>query len=369
MVLFALRSLLFDRVRLAISVGGVAFAILLILILRGILDGTVADATVYVDHAGADLFIAQGGVQHMAMFASIVPASAEATARSTDGVATAVGVTRVPSVIRLGRNELFVNVIGFDPAVSMGGPWSMAHGTTQLDAEGAIIDEDLARAHGLSLGSTVQISGQPFRVEGVSRGTNALGGRIAFIRRDAAAKLLGFSNIINFVLVKVTPGAPVSDVAGRLRQALPAQSVTERAQLAANDRSLLTSLFVTPINVMAFVGLLVGLMVVGLTTYSAAAERTHDFGVLKAIGARNRYLYGIILQQALLIGLSGFGLGLSFAWIAVPTIGYLVPSLGLQFQQAFVLRTLFIALGMSIVAALIPVIRIAGVDPKQVFKT
>ncbi len=53
MVHLALRTLLYDRVRFLIAVGGVAFAILLMLVLRGILDGTVAKSTAYVDHAGA----------------------------------------------------------------------------------------------------------------------------------------------------------------------------------------------------------------------------------------------------------------------------------------------------------------------------
>ena len=54
---FARRSLVHDRVRLAISVGARAFAVLLVLLLRAIMDGTVRKSTSYIDNVGADVFV------------------------------------------------------------------------------------------------------------------------------------------------------------------------------------------------------------------------------------------------------------------------------------------------------------------------
>lgn len=348
-----------------------AFAILLILVLQGILDGTVGKATVYIDRSGADLFVAQGGIEHMALFgsASVVPATVEAGTRATPGVAAATGIFRFPTILNVRGAEEAVNVVGFSPDAGLGGPWSMASGTTALSPDGIIVDSALARARGLRLGDQVMVAGHAFRIEGLARGTNVLGGRLAFIRRDTAAALLMAPAVYSFVLVRTAPGAALTTVAAALRNALPQQSIMTRATLAANDRRLLTGLFVTPVNVMATIGLGVGLMVVGLTTYTAAAERTRDFGVLKAIGARNSYLYRVIVQQALLIGLFGFAAGVALALVAVPVIAHLVPDLGVQLQWPFMARTFGIAAAMSLAAAVIPVRRIAGVDPKLVFKT
>jgi putative ABC transport system permease protein len=371
MVPLALRGLLHDKIRLVISVGGVAFAVLLILVLRGILDGTVAKATVYVDRVGADLFVAQGGIDHMALFgsASVIPIEAEARARTVDGVASAGGILRFPTVLKLAGSEMAANVVGFDPSTGIGGPWSMVKGTRSLDADGVIVDASIARSQGLTLGDPLVVAGRTFQVEGLSRETNVLGGGLVFIRRDTAADLLMAPSVVSFVLVRVAPGADVAAMAARLREALPDQSVMTRRQLAANDRALLSSVFVTPVNVMAVIGLLVGMMVVGLTTYSAAAERTRDFGVLKAIGARNRYLYGVIIRQAVLTSVAGFAAGVALALLAAPLLERIVPDLGVQFRLLFTLETFGIALGMSLAAALLPVQRLAGVDPKLVFKT
>jgi putative ABC transport system permease protein len=372
MVPFGLRSLLHERVRLAISVGGVAFAILLILVLRGIMDGTIAKTTTYIDRSGADIFIARGGVQHMALIASssLLPADTEDAARSAEGVDAAEGIIRFPTVVVIHGSEAPGDVIGFTPGAALGGPWRMTSGSAAaLPADGVIVTDSMARSNGLADGDEITIAGRPFRVAGVAAGSSALGGGILFIRRDRAAELFGVPSIINFVLVRAAAGSDIDVVVRRLQSALPQHTVIRREQLAANDRSLLGGMFITPVNVMATVGLLVGLTVIALTTYSAAAERTTDFGVLKAIGARNRYLYGVILRQALMIAAAGFVLGLALAVAAAPLIEYITPELGVQFEQAFIVQMAGIALAMSLVAAVLPVRRLAGVDPKLVFRT
>jgi hypothetical protein len=73
---FARRSLVNDRVRLAISVGALAFAVLLVLLLRAIMDGTVRKSTSYIDNVGADVFVAMPGVTNMTLAVSTLPEEA-----------------------------------------------------------------------------------------------------------------------------------------------------------------------------------------------------------------------------------------------------------------------------------------------------
>ncbi len=369
MVPFALRSLLHDKIRLLIAVGGVSFSILLILMLRGIMDGTVAKATTYIDHVGADIFVVQDGVEHMALSTSVLPAEVETRARAVEGVATAGGIVGVPAIITIDGTEVAGRLVGFDVQTGIGGPWSMAKGTADLSAGDAVVDASMARVEGIGIGDTVTVSGHEFRVQGLSNQTNNLAGKIVFVRRDIAQDLIGSRDIYNYVLVAVTPDADPRLVAQRLRQAIPESSVMLRRDLARNERDVLGNLFVTPVNVMATIGLLVGLMVVGLTIYTAAAERLRDFGILKAIGAPNAYIYAVIVRQAVIVGATGFCLGLAAGWLAKPLVEYLVPDLGIRFNASFVLQVAGVALFMSLVAALLPVYRITGIDPKRVFKT
>jgi len=368
MVPFALRSLFHDKIRLLIAVGGVAFAILLILVLRGIMDGTVAKATTYVDHVGADIFLAQEGVEHFALSTSVLPVQAETAAASVSGVLLARGIISVPMVLDVAGTDAAVRLVGFDTSSGFGGPWSLAKGTAAIGEKGLVMDSALARNRGIKIGDSIEIGSQQFEVQGLSRQTNALAGKVIFIRREAAASLIGLSGAYSYVLVKTDGKASDATVQQALRAALPRTTVLTRKELSNGERSLLGGLFVTPVNVMASIGLLVGIMVVGLTIYTAAAERLRDFGVLKAIGASNRYIYGVIIRQALIVGLTGFVLGLGAGLAAKPIIEYFVPDLGIQLRLQFLTLVLAIAIAISLVAALLPVYRISGVDPKQVFK-
>lgn len=368
MVHLALRTLLYDRVRFLIAVGGVAFAILLMLVLRGILDGTVAKSTAYVDHAGADIFVAQQGVQHFALSSSVVPAEAEAVVRAVPGVTAAHGIVSVPLVAQIGEHEAAVRLVGYDPSAGLGGPWSMAAGDSAIEPTDAILDVTLARSEGIDVGDTITLAGQEFVVQGLSRGTNALAGKVVFVTRDVAARIVGAPDAYSYLLVQIEPGADAAMVASRVRAALPGTSVMTRAEFSRNDRELLSGLFVTPVNVMAIIGVLVGIMVVGLTIYTLASERLRDFGVLKAIGAPNRYIYGVIVRLGLLVGLIGFVVGLGAGFLVKPLVEHFVPDLGIEYRPVFIVSVLAMAAGMSLLSALIPVYRIAGVDPKEVFK-
>ncbi|MGE0227728.1 MAG: ABC transporter permease [Dehalococcoidia bacterium] len=369
MVHFALRTLLYDRLRFFIAVGGVAFAILLMLVLRGILDGTVAKSTAYVDRVGADVFVAQGGVQHFALSSSVIPASAETAARGVPGVRAAHGIVSVPIVARIGGEESAVRLVGFDPEAGLGGPWAMADGTSSIGEQGIIVDSTLARSSGIDTGDAITLAGQKFVVEGLSTGTNALAGKVVFITRDTAARIVGLEAAYSYLLVQIGAGANAADVAERLQTALPGASVMTRAEFSRNERDLLSALFVTPVNVMAVIGVLVGIMVVGLTIYTVASERLRDFGVLKAIGASNRYVYLVILRLGLLVALFGFAVGLGAGYLVKPLVEYFVPDLGIAYRPPFIAAVFGMAAAMSLLAALLPVYRIAGVDPKEVFKT
>jgi putative ABC transport system permease protein len=368
LVQFGLRSLLYDRVRFAISIGAVAFAILLILLLRGIMDGTIARTTVYIERVGADLFVTQSGVKHVALGVPILPAGIEDRVAAVNGVELAAAIVRVPAIVDVGGAPLPTSVVGFDPALGLGGPWLMDEGRTDLSEDGVIVDETVARVEDLALGDEIGISGQRFVIEGISIDTNAMAtGRSLFMRRDVAERLFLSAGLSNFVLVRVAAGAEIPRVREAIRQAIPGVEVLSREELAESDERLWRQLFGVPVNVMASAALLVGFAAMGLAIYAAASERATDFGVLKAIGAPNGYLYRIVLQQALLIGLVGFVLGVALARAAGEIIEYVTPELGVEMRFPYVARTFGIAVLLSVVASAIPVRRIAGLDPLRVF--
>jgi putative ABC transport system permease protein len=367
MVPFALRSLLFDKVRLIIALVGIAFAILLILVLRGIMDGTIAEATTYIDHSGSDIFVAQEGVEHLGLSISVIPMDSGQAAAGVEGVAETATIITVPTVVRFDGSEAAVRLVGIDPDSDLGGPWSIESGSRRPGPNAVIVDAGLAHSHDLHIGDRVPIAGHELVVEGLSSQTSTIAGSLIFMLRETAQEVLNLQDVASYVLVRVEAGSDTGEVVARLKEALPETTVLTRGQLSHNERSLLSGLFVRPVNVMSTIGFLVGLMVVGLTTYTATAERLRDFGVLKAIGASNSYLYLIVIRQALLFGSGGYALGALGSVIASYAIERFEPTLGVDLDVGFAAEVLALALVLSLISSLVPVFRISSLDPREVF--
>jgi putative ABC transport system permease protein len=116
----------------------------------------------------------------------------------------------------------------------------------------------------------------------------------------------------------------------------------------------------------AFLGLLVGVVVVAQTIYSATVDHLKEYGTLKAMGATNFYLYRVIIAQAVTSGIIGYTVGMS--------ISLLISYISLQGTTAIILPLpLVIALFgltmlMCVIASMVSINKVTRIDPAMVFK-
>jgi putative ABC transport system permease protein len=116
------------------------------------------------------------------------------------------------------------------------------------------------------------------------------------------------------------------------------------------------------------IGFAVGLAVIALTVYIATLSRKREYGLLKALGARSRVLYGVVLAQAGLSVALGFLAALTFTAvlaIVVPAMGL---PLSLSIEPAAVLNVALVAAAIAGLSSLLPVRQVANIDPAIVFK-
>ncbi|MBI4632200.1 MAG: hypothetical protein HY740_10875, partial [Chloroflexi bacterium] len=83
----AFRNLLKDKTRLALSIGGIALAIMLILILDGFRAGMFRQITAYVDHSTGSIIVAQDGVNNLLGISSLLPEGSASKIKKVEGVA------------------------------------------------------------------------------------------------------------------------------------------------------------------------------------------------------------------------------------------------------------------------------------------
>jgi putative ABC transport system permease protein len=116
------------------------------------------------------------------------------------------------------------------------------------------------------------------------------------------------------------------------------------------------------------IGFAIGGAVIALTIYAATVEKARDFGVLKAIGADDRFVYRIVVQQSLGVGAAGALLGIAASSLAATLIRRDVPEFVTNLEPLDAAGVFVIALLVSAVAAVVPVRRISRIDPAMVFR-
>lgn len=364
----ALRNLVQNKARLVISVAGIGLALTLVLFFGAVVAGAQSRLTVYIDHAGADVWVSQQGVQTMHMSQSSLPASVVDEVKAVRGVDQTVPILYTEGMIQARGDEFIAYVFGVSPDAPLGQPWHIVEGASELAPGEVIVDHAVTSKSGLRVGDQVTVLGQPMRIAGITSGTSTLVSSVSFVRMDDFARARGGGDGVSFVLVKVAPGASPAEVSARIAQTVPGVTVQTRGQFASQERKLVSDMSSDIINIMNIAGFLTGLAVVALTVYIATIARRREYGVLKAMGVRNRRLYQVVLVQALLsvgMGLAA-GLGLTLVLSAViPRFNELIV---LSVTGDALLRVTAVSMLLGTLAALLPARQIAGLEPVAILR-
>lgn len=367
-LLLARRNLARNRVRLVASVGGVALALSLTLALDAIYAGVANQLTSYIDRAGADVWVAQSGVRNLHMVASWLPDSVTREVRAVDGVAEATPILYSTDTIAAGDERTVAYVIGLPAGASMGGPWDIVEGSAQVGPGEIVVDRGFAAKAKVKIGDSVSVLGREARIVGLSKGTASLLNSVAFVSFDDFRAMRGNAPIISFVLVRVAAGASSDAVAAEIGRLVAGVTAQSRTDFVAQERRIVTDMGADVISIMNVIGFVVGLAVVALTVYVATLARRREYGVLKALGARNRVLYRVVLAQAALSVALGLVIGIAFTGL----IGFLVSRTDLNLELAITANSLvkvgLFAAVIAGLAAILPIRQVAGLDPAIVFR-
>jgi putative ABC transport system permease protein len=368
MLRLAYRNLFQSKVRLAMSVGGVALALMLVLALDAIMTGAEKRLTAYIDNSEADVWVAQSGVRNLHMVSSWIPASVRNEVRDVPGVESVTPLMYLTAPVDTKNEQSLAYVIGLPKDAAMGKPWRVAEGRAVPEPGEAVIDSAVAERSGIELGDKVEILGQKLEVAGLSEGTSTLTNSVAFISMKDFERVRGGEQVVSFVLAKTEPGQSPEAVAERIEEDVGGVSAQTRGAFAEEERRLVNDMAGDLLAIMNLAGFMTGLAVVALTVYTATLARRAEYGVLKALGARNARLYGVVLAQALYSVVLGFAVGLAFTLVLSAVVPALGSNLPLQVGAASLLKVGTMSLIIAALAAVLPIRQIAGLDPATVFR-
>ncbi|GAB4403679.1 MAG: ABC transporter permease [Rhodoferax sp.] len=352
MISLAGRDILHAWGKFALTGMGLGLLIGVTLSMAGIYRGMVDDAKALLSNSQADLWVVQQNTQGPYAESSSIKDDVVHSVRGMPGVAHAANVTYLTmQVKRPNGDEARTMVVGVEP----GQPGSPSH---------LVAGRHITRGHyeavadvktGLRLGDTVQVRRHGYRVVGLTQRMVSSGGdpmlfvplkdaqeaqflkdndavlndraRVAanpaFNRPgvpgllDAVQVLQTSSHSVNAVLVQVAPPAQPEAVAAELMRWKHLQVYT-RADMEDILVAKLIATSARQIGLFLAILAVVSAAIVAFIIYTMTLGKLREIAVLKLIGTRNGTIAGMILQQALGLGLIGFMVGKIVATLWAP---------------------------------------------------
>ena len=388
--------------RFGLTACGIGLLLMIVLGMGGIYRGLVYEATLLVDRVNADLWVVQRNTRGPFAEISSVPASVENRVLAVPGVAASRRFVYWTIQREAAGRPLRMAMQGLAWPDDSGGWLPLAAGRPLAQAHYEMIAD---RSLGLQLGQQIKLGKDVFTVVGQTRGmTSVSGDGMAFFtlpdaqaiqfdqpaeatrlqRNTRVAQLLGqdlgwqqptlltrasgltadlpaiLPPPVSAVMVKLAPGVDAQAVINTIR-AWPDLTVYSQAQ----ERELLVHGFVDrsrrQLGLFRGILVVVSTIIMTLILYTMTLDKTHDIAMLKLMGARNRVIIGLILQQALLLGAIGCGLAALLGHWVYP----LFPRRVLITEHDFWLLAAAVV-GISVIASLLGIWKAMRISPNTV---
>ncbi|HZA02727.1 MAG TPA: ABC transporter permease [Hyphomicrobiaceae bacterium] len=369
----AIRNLFHDRMRLAVTLVGILFSIVLVAVQLGLFLGARKMIIAMIDHARGELWVTTFGAK------SFEEGGVLLTPRERHAALATPGVSKVEPLVvafaewrKPGGGSTNCVIVGADREDGGLAPWSVVEGSVEaLSAPDAVaVDRTYLVDLGIAgVGDTAQIESGRVKVRLLTSGIRSFTtAPYVFSTLERARMLLGVpGENSTFFLIEIAPGAEVEAVRRELSARLPNTEVLTKTEF--RDRCLDQWLFSTGAGVAliggAVLGLVVGTVIVAQTLYSSTKDHLIEFATLRALGSSSGYIHKVILAQAGLSAVIGYALGMVIALVIVslsadtPLPIVMTPGLAVAL---FILTVLMCAI--SAISAIMKVMRI---DPAMVF--
>ena len=348
-----------------LAIVGICIGIIVIVALGGITNGLVSTFEDTIHAGGADFSISGTETGDSAYGTNTISADWTEKIANVSGVEEAYPIY----VILTSVGDDYMNtLIGIDPNGTEMADLSISQGRMFKDnASEVILGKIYAEDNDLSVGDSIKIDGDDFKIVGIyeTGDSNMAGGVFTSIKK--VAEINDDNNSISNIYVKVNKGEDPQEVADRIDSLYgdnitTISSVMEMEQMATMLNTLQASSW--GISLLAIV---VGGLGIINTMLMSIFERTREIGVLKAVGWSNRKILTMIVGESLVLTLVSAVIG---SIIAVVACIFLCPMIGLTpvFTAETFIQAFGIAIVVGIIGGLYPAVKAIKLPPTEALR-
>jgi putative ABC transport system permease protein len=320
----AYRDVRHNLFRFLLTCFGLSLLMAVVLSMVGIYNGLVVDALTIARAPAVDLWVVEAGTRGPFAEASRVPGETREAIARLHGVTQAGSVTYQTAEARFANRTIRLYVVGHEPG-RPGSPVDLIAGRPIAQSHFEMIAD---RRSGLALDDRVRLGRNSFRVVGLVENHVNTGGDPAVYIALADAQTLQFElsppaarsqsargaapqsqDTVNAVIARIAANAEPDGVAATVRRWKHLSASTQ-----AEQETILTQSVVDrarrQIGLFMTILVAVSAVVIALIIYTMTMEKLKQIATLKMIGAPDRTIVGLIVQQALALGLIGWAFGL-----------------------------------------------------------
>ncbi len=390
----AIRDIRRHKLRFVLTCVGLGLLLSVVMAMSGIYRGLIHDTTQVIESTAADLWVVQKDTRGPFAEGSRFPEDIERAVAAVNGVRRAAPVSFQYVQIPRGKNTLRLFLIGYK-AGSLGGPAVMVAGRGISSKHYEMVVDQKA---GFAVGEAIHLGLEEYRIVGLTRGmASPSGDPVAFVsladaqviqfqmdndairnnrqrvvatyaqlnalnpllRDKATKKALAAAespHYANAIVAELHDAGTAASVASTIRRWNHYQVYTTEEQ-----RQLLSQGFIERSKMQLWlfrtILVIVSGVIVALIIYTLTMDKLREIATLKIIGAADRTIVTMIMQQSLLLGLIGFTIG----YLVIANTYTIYPRT-VVIEQADMLALFAVVMAICVVASLLGIWRALKVD-------
>ena len=229
----------------------------------------------------------------------------------------------------------------------------------------AVIGPLTAERAGLEVGGVLRLNPRAsFEIVGIGTSAGGLLDNSVLVPITSLQAAIGVEDRVSFLVIELAEPSKANAVAEAIMADYPELGVQTRAELLSVIERGLAISDVVRLGISA-IALIVGAIAVANTMLMSVFERTREFGVVRAVGARPRFLFGLVLLESVVLSLIGAAVGVALgflgAWVVNLVSLDLIALAVAAVTPRLVAFAVAVAAGMGLLAGLLPAARAARV--------
>ena len=238
------------------------------------------------------------------------------------------------------------------------------------DANEVIIGKTASQRSNKTVGDSISISNQTFKIVGVYETGNFMDDSGVVMSLDNLQNLTNNTGKVSLILVKAQNGTSTDELATTIQNKYPNELTTSTSLSGMERMNQGLDIIKSGSWAVSLVAIILGGVIVIITMMKAVSERTREIGVLRAIGWTRKRIMKMIIGESLLLALIavvvGFIVGIGV--VEILSLTQMMPGLDPSFSALLFLKGIGVALLLGIIGGLYPAYRASKLKPTEALR-